>query len=239
MPVFWLSQYDTTFPHPELANEDGILAIGGDLSAERLAAAYRLGVFPWFNPQDPILWWSPDPRFVLEPKNLHIPKSMRPYFNQRRFELSFNKAFVDVMSACQQVYRQGQGGGTWISDDMIKAYTELHQAGLAHSLEVWKEGTLVGGLYGVSMGKIFFGESMFTFVDNAAKFALIALVRMLHQEGFNLIDCQQQTSHLARFGAHFIRRETFQEAIQQNNHRPNLDGDWNRMIPDDYRQLIL
>ena len=161
MPIFWLSDHDINFPNPELANEDGILAIGGDLSAERLLLAYSMGLFPWFNPQDPILWWSPDPRFILFPDELKIAKSMRSYFNQRKFEVSFDRDFEKVIRNCKNQRRKGQTGGTWLSEDMIEAYCNLHEQGFAHSVEVWKGKELVGGLYGVSLGKIFFGESMF------------------------------------------------------------------------------
>ena len=168
MPVFWLSENDLSFPPPDLANEDGILAVGGDLSVERLLIAYNNGLFPWYNPEDPILWWSPDPRFVLFPEELKIAKSMRSYFNQKKFEVTFDRDFLQVITNCKNRERKGQSGGTWISQDMIDAYYRLHKKGFAHSVEVWRDEELVGGLYGVSLGKIFFGESMFTKENNAS-----------------------------------------------------------------------
>jgi leucyl/phenylalanyl-tRNA--protein transferase len=169
MPVFWLTE-EISFPPPELANEDGILAVGGDLSTDRLLLAYSMGLFPWFNPDDPILWWSPDPRFVLYPDKLKVAKSMRPYFNQNKFQVTFDTCFEKVIMACQQQYRKGQSGGTWITDEMVTSYTQLNKLGFAHSVEVWKDEELVGGLYGISLGKIFFGESMFAKRSNASKF---------------------------------------------------------------------
>ena len=180
---------------------DGILAVGGDLSTARLLEAYRNGIFPWFNPDDPILWWSPDPRFVLFPEELRVTKSMRPYFNQEKFQLTCDREFVAVMKACGEVPRKGQTGGTWISKAMIEAYTTLHHLGYAHSVEVWEEGQLVGGLYGIGLGRCFFGESMFTTVSNASKFGFISLVRKLEEQGYWLVDCQQQTRHLASNGS--------------------------------------
>ena len=149
MPVFWLSENELTFPHPELANEDGIVAIGGDLSVERLLLAYQMGLFPWFNPQDPILWWSPDPRFVLFPNELKVAKSMRPYFNQNKFRVTFDQEFEQIIRGCQEQRRRGQIHGTWISDSMVEAYCKLHEAGYAHSVEVYDGQELVAGLYGV------------------------------------------------------------------------------------------
>lgn len=216
MPVFWLSEKEIAFPHPELANEDGILAIGGDLSKERLLLAYKIGLFPWFNPEDPILWWSPDPRFVLFPGDLKIAKSMRSYFNQRKFSVTFDHRFEEVMRACKLQRRKGQGGGTWISEDMIKAYVGLHKDGHAHSVEVWQGDELVGGLYGVCLGKIFFGESMFSKVNNASKVGFITLVRYLEKQGFQLIDCQQETPHLKSLGGKSICRKDFLKYIEDN-----------------------
>ncbi|HFC00520.1 MAG TPA: leucyl/phenylalanyl-tRNA--protein transferase, partial [Phaeodactylibacter sp.] len=177
MPVFRLTD-ELLFPPPELANEDGILAIGGDLSPQRLVLAYSMGLFPWFNPGEPILWWSPDPRFVLFPKKLKVSKSMRPYFNQKKFRVTYNTCFETIMRNCQQQYRKRQAG-TWITDEMIVSYTKLNESGIAHSVEVWQGDELVGGLYGIALGKIFFGESMFAKVSNASKFGFITLVRKL------------------------------------------------------------
>ena len=226
MPIFWLSDYDISFPHPTLANEDGMLAVGGDLSPERLLLAYELGIFPWFNPGDPILWWSPDPRFVLFPKDLKVSKSMRPYFNQKKFGLSLDKDFEQVMRACQQQKRKGQLGGTWITESMIEGYCKLHEMGCAHSIEVWEEEELVGGLYGVAIGKCFFGESMFAKKSNASKYGFISFVQWLEANGFWLIDCQQETRHLASLGAKSIPRKEFLDLLEKNNQEPNPLGTW-------------
>lgn len=216
MPVFWLSEDHIAFPHPDLANEDGVLAIGGDLSVERLLHAYQLGLFPWFNPEDPILWWSPDPRFVLFPEEIKIAKSMRPYFNQKKFRLSMDTHFEAVMRGCKNQWRKGQGGGTWISEDMIEAYCKLHELGFAHSCEVWQGDDLVGGLYGIALGKVFFGESMFAKVSNASKFGFISLVQKLKEQGYWLIDCQQETRHLSSLGGRGISRQEFLGFMKRN-----------------------
>ena len=225
MPVFWLTE-ELSFPPAELANEDGILAVGGDLTPNRLLLAYSMGLFPWFNPEDPILWWSPDPRFILYPQRLKVSKSMRPYFNQKKFTVTFDTQFENVMTACQQQYRKGQGGGTWITDEMIDSYTELNRMGFAHSVEVWQGEKLVGGLYGISLGKIFFGESMFSTVSNASKFGFIFLVQKLENLGFWLIDCQQQTKHLESLGGEFIDRTDFLDYIKRNKIEKTNKGNW-------------
>lgn len=230
MPVFWLSPEDVVFPHPELANQDGILAVGGDLSEERLLLAYQSGLFPWFNPEDPIIWWSPDPRFVLYPKNLKVSKSMRPYFNQRKFRVTFDRDFTAVIKACQQQRRRGQGGGTWITDEMLDAYIKLHRLGYAHSVEVWEDSEMVGGLYGISIGKVFFGESMFTRVSNASKVGFITLVTELEKRGFWLIDCQQETNHLASLGAETISRKEFLALLEKNKEERTLKGNWSGFL---------
>lgn len=226
MPIYWLSDHDISFPNPSLANEDGILAVGGDLSTSRLLLAYQLGIFPWFNPGDPILWWCPDPRFVLFPEDLKVSKSMRPYFNQKKFDLTYDHDFRGVITACQQQKRKGQSGGTWITEEMIDAYCELNTLGYAHSIEVWKDEELVGGLYGLALGKCFFGESMFAKASNASKFGFISLVRMLEEKGFWLIDCQQRTSHLESLGASAIPRKDFLEILQKNQNEPTLTESW-------------
>ncbi|MBX2841615.1 MAG: leucyl/phenylalanyl-tRNA--protein transferase [Flammeovirgaceae bacterium] len=173
MPIYLLSDNDINFPPPHLATPEGIRAIGGDLSSKRLLAAYKQGIFPWFNPGEPILWWSPDPRFVLYPSELRISKSMRPYFNQQKFKVTFDQDFAQVINACQERMaeskRRQRSSGTWITREMQQAYCQLHELGYAHSVEVWQDATLVGGLYGLALGKIFFGESMFTAVNNASK----------------------------------------------------------------------
>jgi len=229
MPVFWLSEDQLAFPDPELANDDGILAVGGDLSPERLLLAYQMGIFPWFNEGDPIIWWSPDPRFVLYPEDLKVAKSMRPYFNKRKFNYTLDEDFRGVISQCQMSRRKGQLGGTWITEGMLEAYCTLHEMGFAHSVEVWKGEEMVGGLYGVSLGKIYFGESMFARVSNASKFGFIALVRLLRKLDFWLIDCQQETRHLESLGAKNIDRELFMEYLEKNINEPNLRGKWSHL----------
>jgi len=226
MPIFRLLENDLTFPPPDLADPNGILAVGGDLSVDRLLEAYRQGIFPWFNPDDPIIWWSPDPRFVLFPDELKIHKSMRPYFNQQKFKVTFDQDFETVMRACQVQRRNHQQGGTWITEDMIEGYCNLHQQGYAHSVEVWDKDELVGGLYGIALGKIFFGESMFAKVSNASKFGFITLVQELKKKGFRLIDCQQETGHLGSLGARAIPRLEFIEMLEENGVEEELQGGW-------------
>lgn len=226
MPVFWLSENEISFPNPALANSDGIVAIGGDLSVERLILAYRIGLFPWFNPNDPILWWSPDPRFVLFPEELKVSKSMRPYFNQQKFKVTFDQCFEKVIRSCKTHKRKGQDFGTWISEDMVQGYCRLHKQGYAHSVEVWQEDELIGGLYGVAIGKIFYGESMFSKVSNASKVGFITLVRKLQQLDYWLIDCQQKTAHLERLGGRPIPRKRFLEYMDQNQSEADNAGSW-------------
>jgi leucyl/phenylalanyl-tRNA--protein transferase len=213
--MFWLSENSIAFPPPELADSDGVLAVGGDLSPPRLIEAYRQGVFPWYSDYEPILWWTPDPRFVLYPDNLKVSKSMRPYFNQKKFAWTFDRDFRAVITNCQQQNRPGQFG-TWITDEMLEAYVRLHELGFAHSVEVWKGEVLVGGLYGISLGKVFFGESMFALEKNASKFGFIALVRKLTEWDYELIDCQQETSHLRSLGAELISRKKFMGHLEVN-----------------------
>lgn len=237
MPVFWLSPNDLTFPNPALANEDGILAIGGDLSVERLLVAYNNGLFPWFNPGDPILWWSPDPRFVLFPEDLKIAKSMRSYFNQRKYEVSFDKAFREVITNCKNQPRKGQSGGTWISQEMIDAYCALHEKGFAHSVEVWEGEALVGGLYGIALGKLFFGESMFSKKSNASKLGFITLVKYLTSKGYELIDCQQETQHLKSLGGKNMERAAFLNLIRSNQQELTTRGSWHDANEDLFRYV--
>ena len=213
-----------------MADPNGILAVGGDLSPERLLLAYERGIFPWFNEGEPIIWWSPDPRFVLFPDELKISKSMRPYFNQQKFTVMLDTQFEAVMRGCQTGNRPGQFGETWITEDMLEAYVRLHHLGYAHSVEVWKEAELVGGLYGISIGKVFFGESMFARVANASKFGFIILVKKLQELGFQLIDCQQATSHLGSLGARAIARKTFLEILQKNEAEETFVGGWSSFL---------
>lgn len=226
MPVYWLPEDELVFPPLEWSEPNGLLAAGGDLSTDRLLLAYRSGLFPWYGDESPILWWSPDPRFVLFPDELKVAKSMRPYFNQRKFEWTLDRNFLAVIKNCRHAPRQGQDG-TWITEEMMKAYIQLHKEGYAHSVEVWKEGKLVGGLYGIALGKVFFGESMFAKVSNASKFGFIALVRWLKEQGFFLIDCQQATPHLASLGARSIPRDEFVGMLAENKaQNPEVAGKW-------------
>ncbi|MCF6140096.1 leucyl/phenylalanyl-tRNA--protein transferase [Flavobacterium sp. K77] len=201
------------FPDVNQANRDGILAIGGDLSPERLQLAYKSGIFPWFETGDPILWWSPNPRMVLFLEELKISKSMRNVLNKGEFSVTFNQNFRDVISYCQKVKRDGQNG-TWITNDMIEAYCKLHDLGIAKSVEVWQDDILVGGLYGVDLGNIFCGESMFSLVSNASKVAFIALVNHLKNENYKLLDCQVYNPHLESLGCREIPREEFMRILQ-------------------------
>jgi len=227
MPIFWLDEEDLLFPHPSLADPNGVLALGGDLRPERLLLAYQHGIFPWFNPGEEIIWWSPDPRFVLFPADLKVSKSMRPYFNQQKFRVTYDQSFAEVMKACQTVDRLAQGqAGTWITGSMLEAYVKLHELGFAHSVEVWEGNDLVGGLYGIALGKVFFGESMFTRRSNASKFGFISLVRHLSEKGYNLIDCQQPTKHLKSLGAKSISRASFLEYLTKNRADESLKGSW-------------
>ncbi len=196
------------FPPVEMANKDGILAFGGNLSPERLLLAYRSGIFPWYNEDEPIVWWSPDPRFVLFPDKLKVSKSMQTVLNNGKFRFTINRAFTQVIQNCKTAPRKEQEG-TWISPAVQNAYMQLHQLGHAHSAEAWLNGELVGGLYGVRLGKIFFGESMFSKVSNASKFAFIKYIQQLQKEQVMLIDCQVYTSHLESMGAAMIERKKF------------------------------
>lgn len=227
--MHWLSNDTPGFPHPKYANPDGLLAVGGALTAEWLLLAYSWGVFPWFNEGDPILWWHPDPRFVLYPHKLKVSKSMRPYFNQAKFRVTFDQHFAEVIEACSDIRRARQSG-TWITDDMQAAYTNLHQLGYAHSVEVWEGDELVGGLYGIALGQVFFGESMFARASNASKVGFITLVRMLEQRGFQLIDCQQETAHLSSLGAEPIPRDTFLTILAANQDHLSTAGTWRNWI---------
>lgn len=209
----WILDDDLWFPHPADALPDGLLAIGGDLCPERLLLAYRSGIFPWFNEGEPPMWWSPDPRFVLFPQKLRVSHSMKAVLKQGLFEYRFNTCFRGVIEACAASPRK-EAAGTWINPGMIEAYTRLHELGYAISAEAWQDGSLAGGLYGVRMGKIFFGESMFSRVSNASKAAFISLVRQLQSEGVALIDCQMHTPHLESLGAEPLPRSRFLSALQ-------------------------
>lgn len=211
MPLYLLDE-DLWFPPVEEALDDGLLALGGDLSTERLLLAYHSGIFPWYSEETP-MWWSPDPRFVLFPGELKVSKSMKSLLNKDAFTFTTNKAFEEVIYNCQQKEREGQDG-TWITEEVLEAYTKLHHLGHAHSAEAWQDGKLVGGLYGIRLGKVFFGESMFSHVSNASKYAFIRYVTQLRSEGTELIDCQVHTEHLESLGARMILRTDFIQKVK-------------------------
>ena len=213
------------FPPVELAEPNGILAVGGDLSVERLIAAYRQGIFPWFSEGSPILWWSPDPRFVLYPNEIKISRSMKRVMSRNFFSVTYDAAFRDVIGNCRR-QRKDQSS-TWITDEMEEAYIELHVMGFAHSVETWHNGVLAGGLYGVSIGKMFFGESMFTNISNASKAALITLSVKLQSLGFDCIDCQVYTEHLDSMGGRSIPRDDFINLIASSIKHETILGNWN------------
>jgi len=207
---FWLDKHDTPFPDIGLAlkNPNGLIGIGGDLSTKRLLKAYSQGIFPWYSDEEPILWYSPDPRMVITPEVFHLSKSLNKIVLSKKFEVRMNTAFIDVITHCQKINRPGQSG-TWIGDDMLRAYCELHDSGYAHSYEVYEKDTLVGGLYGVALGQVFFGESMFSLISNASKVAFAYLLQKSH---YRLIDCQVENPHLESLGAFKLARDLF---IQQ------------------------
>jgi leucyl/phenylalanyl-tRNA--protein transferase len=202
-----------SFPPVHLSEPDGLLAIGGDLSPERLLLAYRNGIFPWYEGEY-ILWWSPDPRCVLFPEELKVSHSMKQLLKRDAFTFTINKAFDEVIKTCKQINRKSQAS-TWITDDVENAYLHMHGLGYAHSAEVWQDGQLAGGLYGLRMGKVFFGESMFSNVSNASKYAFINYVQQLHSEGVELIDCQVHTTHLESMGARMIPRKEFLQLLNR------------------------
>ena len=211
--MYYLSS-DLFFPPVSHANRDGILAVGGDLSPERLQLAYQSGIFPWFNEGEPIIWWSPNPRMVMFLDELIVSKSMRNILNRDIFKVTFNQNFRDVISNCQQVKRDGQSG-TWITNDMIEAYCKLNELGIAKSVEVWQNDQLVGGLYGIDLGHVFCGESMFSLVSNASKVAFISLVNQLKGNNYQLLDCQVYNEHLESLGCREIERNEFMQILKK------------------------
>ncbi|GAB3017439.1 leucyl/phenylalanyl-tRNA--protein transferase [Niabella terrae] len=213
MAIFALDDATTQFPPVDQAEPDGLLAIGGDLSSERLLSAYRSGIFPWYS-EPPILWWCPNPRFVLFPRDLKISKSLRPLLNRQAFRFTTNTAFASVIRHCQTVERPG-APGTWISEELIAAYLKLHQLGWAHSAEVWQEDQLVGGLYGLRLGRVFFGESMFSLRSNASKYAFTKYVALLRTEGVELIDCQVYSQYLESLGAVMVDGGEFDQLLKK------------------------
>lgn len=216
---------EPVFPDPEDAEPDGLLAIGGDLSPQRLLAAYAVGIFPWFSGGGPILWWSPDPRLVLRPEWLHVPRSLARTMKRGLYQVRADTAFEEVIRRCAAAGRPGQRG-TWITPEMVGAYEKLHRMGFAHSFEAWEGTRLAGGLYGVSLGAAFFGESMFAERPDASKVALVTSVAWLRDHGIGLVDCQVRTEHLVRFGAREVRRAAFLAELGRALERPSLQGRW-------------
>lgn len=211
------------FPPVELATDYGLLAVGGDLAPERLLLAYSLGVFPWYNPGEPILWWSPNPRCVIFPSKLHISRSLHRFMRKDKFRISFDADFAGVIGWCRRL-RAGRGGsGTWITVEMEQAYTNLHELGFAHSVECWEGDTLVGGLYGICLGRCFFGESMFSRSPNASKVVLVHLLKSLEEKGFEFLDCQQTSDHLLSMGAEEISRARFQQYLVASGISPDKE----------------
>ncbi len=227
MPVYRLPD-EILFPPADHAVKSGLLAVGGDLSPERLLAAYREGIFPWYAEGEPILWWAPDPRFVLLPDELRVSRSMKQFLKKGLVRITFDHNFRGVIAACQKP-RPGQDG-TWITGEMQEAYCALHELGYAHSVEVWQDGALAGGLYGISLGRTFFGESMFSTLPNASKAALITLVGWLRERGFDLIDCQVETAHLGSLGARPIPRREFRKRLNTSLRHETLRGNWGRLL---------
>ncbi|KAA0129784.1 leucyl/phenylalanyl-tRNA--protein transferase [Chryseobacterium sp. SN22] len=214
--MFRLNENEISFPDPEIYDgHEGVIALGGDLSAERVWFAYQLGIFPWYNPGEEILWWCPDPRFVLFPDELKVSKSMRKIMNRNVFTFSENQQFREVIRNCQEISRRGQDG-TWLSDELMQTFIRLHEYGLAKSVEVWQDGKLVGGFYGIRIGKVFCGESMFSKVSNASKAGFIHFVET-HKESLQLIDCQSHTEHLESLGATMIPKKEFLKILHENN----------------------
>jgi leucyl/phenylalanyl-tRNA---protein transferase len=221
----WLDSHDP-FPPVEhaLREPNGLLAAGGDLSPERLVDAYARGIFPWFGDDDPLLWWSPDPRMVLFVDEVHLSRSLRRVLKSGRFAVTLDRAFADVMAGCAAP--RASASGTWITGEMVEAYTVLARRGFAHSVETWADGCLVGGLYGVAIGRMFYGESMFSRLNDASKVALVTLTQQLERWGFEMIDCQMSTDHLASLGAREIPRAAFLERMRHLVRQPDVAGPW-------------
>ncbi|MCK4569438.1 MAG: leucyl/phenylalanyl-tRNA--protein transferase [Bacteroidales bacterium] len=228
MPIFRLNK-ELSFPDPSLAEDEGILAIGGDLSVDRLILAYANGIFPWPSKGAPVLWWSPDPRMVLFPENFKVSHSLRQLIRSGKYSYTIDQDFTAVIKNCANIPRKGQDY-TWITDEMIKAYIKLHREGFAHSVETRQDGKLIGGLYGVSIGRAFFGESMFFHVSDASKFAIYQLVKLLKHWNFQLIDAQQDTEHMRSLGAINIPRDEFMERLEVAIAHPTYKGNWNNYL---------
>ncbi len=227
MPIFRLDD-EIIFPPARLAEDSGVLAVGGDLSPRRLIEAYRNGIFPWYSEGDPVIWWSPDPRFVLYPKELKVSRTMRQTLSRKVFEITLDKNFREVVEGCRG--SEARRNNTWITDEMVDAYCMLHRLGYAHSVEAYQGGRLVGGLYGVSLGKCFFGESMYFTVSNASKAALIVLVRMLEKRGFLFVDCQVHTEHLETLGARYVPRDEYLAELERGLRYETITGDWGALL---------
>lgn len=224
MPVFLLDE-SLIFPHPELREPDGLLAVGGDLSPDRLLLAYRMGIFPWYHEGQPLLWWWLSPRLMVQPAEVHISHSVRNYINRKVYQITFDRAFRQVMESCATIPRSGQSG-TWIMPEMIDAYVVLHEMGYAHSVEVWEGDILAGGLYGLALGHIFTGESMFALRSNASKVGFVALAQHLATMGYQWIDCQQDTPHMRSLGATLVEEPVFMEMLRRNILVPDQAGKW-------------
>jgi leucyl/phenylalanyl-tRNA--protein transferase len=224
MPVYRIPRRNL-FPDPRQAEPDGLIGVGGDLEPGRLVLAYSMGIFPWYSEGDPILWFSPDPRMIFEPGGVHVGRSLRKRLRRGDYRVTMDTAFAEVIRACALVPRPGQPG-TWITGDMQRAYTALHRLGLAHSVEVWRGDALVGGLYGVSLGGMFAGESMFSTASDASKVAFVHLARQLERWGFTLIDAQLHTDHLARMGGFAIPRDDYLERLEEALSAPTRQGPW-------------
>ena len=229
MPVYHLDPDFPGFPDPIRSDKSGLLAIGGGLDPDWLIMAYSSGIFPWFSDEDPVMWWSPDPRAVLYPGKAKVSKSMKKYFTNKMFEIRIDSAFDQVILNCREAKRKSEDK-TWISHDIIRAYSELHRLGLAHSFETWHEGKLVGGLYGVSLGSMFFGESMFSLVDNASKFAFISLSNILQKNRFKLIDCQLPNEHLMSMGCIEMKKKQFLSLLYEDDPSSTLAGNWDQLL---------
>ncbi len=223
MPIFRLAD-EISFPPVQLTSKSGILAIGGDLSPGRLLEAYRQGIFPWYSEGDPIIWWSPDPRFVLFLNELKVSRSMKKVLRRDFFRITYDTHFREVVGLCQKSRRKQEG--TWITEDMLEAYCALHTLGYAHSTEAWHEGKLVGGIYGVSLGRCYFGESMFSLINNASKAVLINLVYKLKELKFTFLDCQVYTAHLESLGARYVSRGDFLSLLAEGLKHETMRGNW-------------
>ncbi len=230
MPVYQLGA-ELWFPPANEFEEHGVVAIGGDLSADRIVLAYQQGIFPWFNEGEPILWWCPEKRMVLKPREVKISKSLRNVLNRKKFQIKIDTAFEEVIHQCQNINRQGQDG-TWINEDLKSSFIELHHQGLAHSFECWENNELVGGLYGLALGNVFSGESMFSKVSNASKVAFTAMCSMLEKLDFAYVDCQMYNSFLASLGAYEIDRPSFLEINDNSHFGDTIKGNWSGFLKD-------